>query len=176
MKPRFSLLVGSTVAIVSACTSAPTSVAVDLAATVLSVSPVQSSAGVDPAAPIVVTFNRGMMAAMERLVVLHEGSVRGAAIAGAYTWSSDRRSLTFRPDTPLRSSTMYVLHLAPDLRTDDGGRLNHEACTSIGGRSVSQQMMGGGMMSAGSMGPGMMGSGWLPISGSYGMVFSFTTA
>ena len=36
--------------------------------------------------------------------------------------------------------------------------------------------VGGGMVSAGGMGWGMMGGGWRNANGSYGMVFTFTTA
>ena len=167
---------GGFVLLAAACSDSATSVAIDPAATVVSVTPANAAGGVNPAAPVVVTFNRAMMSGMEMLVVLHEGSVTGAAVVGSYAWSSDRSSLTFTPAAALRSKTSYVLHLAPDLRTSSGQRLNHQGCISLGGRNVNQGMMGGGMMNNGAMGPGMMGNGWRALSGSYGMIFTFTTA
>lgn len=167
---------GGVVLLAAACSDSATSVAIDPAATVVSVTPANAAGGVNLGAPVVVTFNRPMMSGMEMLVVLHEGSVTGAAVAGSYAWSSDRSTLTFTPAAALRSKTSYVLHLAPDLRTSSGQRLNHQGCTSLGGRNVNQGMMGGGMMNNGAMGPGMMGKGWRALSGSYGMIFTFTTA
>ena len=42
---------------------------------VSSVTPAGSTTDVDAAAPVTITFNRPMMAGMELLVLLHEGSV-----------------------------------------------------------------------------------------------------
>ena len=145
---------------------------------VRTVIPASGATNVDPNAPITVSFNHGMMTAMERLVVLHEGSVTGPAVAGTATWSADRTTLTFTPATPLKSRTAYVLHLSPNLIDAKGDTVNFAACaTAVGGRAVpSSGMMGsGGMMGGGN---GMMGSGWQPGSGTwgYGMTLTFTTA
>ena len=140
-------------------------------AVVLSVSPADGETGVSAAVPVVVTFSHAMMAGMELNVVLHEASVTGPSVAGAATWSTDRKSLSFAPSAALKSATAYVLHIAPTLRTVSGQSLDHGACAALGGRSVTSGMMGGGMP-----GGGMMGDGWQMAEGSYGVIFSFTTA
>lgn len=152
---------------------------------VRNVIPASGATDVDPRAPITVAFNSGMMMAMEKLVVLHEGSVTGPAVAGTATWSTDRTTLTFAPANPLKSSTVYVLHLSPNLLDSRGDTINFAACApAVAGRPVPSSMMKGssGMMGGGTgmMGNtnGMMGSGWQPGSGTwgYGMTLTFTTA
>ena len=152
---------------------------------VRSVIPASGATNVDPRAPITIAFSSGMMAAMEKLVVLHEGSVTGPAVTGTATWSTDRTTLTFTPANPLKSTTVYVLHLSPNLLNSKGDTVDFAGCaTAVGGSPVPSSMMKGssGMMggSNGMMGGtnGMMGSGWQPGSGTwgYGMTLTFTTA
>ena len=138
---------------------------------VLSVSPSNGETGVSTAGPVVVTFSHAMIAGMEMNVVLHEVSVTGPSVAGTATWSTDRTILSFVPAAALKSATTYVLHIAPTLRAASGQVLDHGSCASLGGRSVTSGMMGGGMP-----GGGMMGGGWQMAEGSYGVIFSFTTA
>lgn len=156
------------------------------ATVVQSVIPSGGATGVDPAAPITITFSHPMMAGMEMRVVLHEGSVTGATVAGTSAWSTDRTRLTFTPSAPLKAQTTYALHFSPDLEDANGATIDWSACAGrVGGSAVpgssfsgsSGGMMGGGGMGSG-MGPGMMGSGWQPGSGTwgYGMVITFTTA
>ena len=145
---------------------------------VRNVIPASGATNVDRAAPITISFSSGMMTAMEKLVVLHEGSVTGPAVAGTATWSTDRTTLTFTPANPLKSNTVYVLHLSPNLLDSKGDTVNFAACaTALGGNSVPSSMMKGtsGMMGGGN---GMMGSGWQPGSGTwgYGMTLTFTRA
>jgi hypothetical protein len=137
---------------------------------VLNVAPANGTTNIDVSGSITVTFSRAMQPGMEMLVILHEGSVAGAVVAATASWSADRRTLTLTPTAPLEPKTTYVLHLAPTLRGADGVPLNHAACAALGGRTVTGGMIGGGM------GPGMMGSGWQPANGTYGMIFTFTTA
>ena len=150
-----------------------------------SVIPASGATNVDPRAPVIITFSSGMMTAMERLVVLHEGAVTGPAVAGTATWSADRTTLTFTPANRLKSNTVYVLHLSPNLLDSKGDTVDFAACASaVGGSPVPSSMMKGsnGMMGGGNgmMGGsnGMMGSGWQPGSGTwgYGMTLMFTTA
>ncbi|MBK6308380.1 MAG: hypothetical protein IPF47_22705 [Gemmatimonadetes bacterium] len=54
------------------------------------------------------------------------------------------------------------------MQGQNGRPLDHTQCASLGGRAVSEGMMSGGM--------GMMGAGWQGADGSYGMIFTFTTA
>lgn len=149
------------------------------AAEVVSISPANAATGVDPARPLVVTFTRSMMNGMESLVILHEGSVSGSAVSGTFAWSTDRTTLTFTPTMALKRGTMYTLHLAPSLVSADGKPIDLAACTRIGGQYATTTMMGAGVqqgMMGGAWGPGMMGSGWRAADGTYGMVFTFTTA
>lgn len=151
-------------------------------AVVRSVVPSGGATGVNPAAPITVTFSHPMMQGMEMLVVLHEGSVSGAEVAGSSMWSSDRTQLTFTPAAPLEGQTTYVLHFSPNLKDSSGATIDWPACAAgVGGTAANGGMFGGGMMGGGTngggMGPGMMGSGWQPGTGTwgYGMLVTFTT-
>ena len=144
----------------------------------LSVLPAASATGVGVTTPIVVTFNMSMMSGMEMLVVVHEGSVAGPQVTGSSSWSADRHVLTVMPATTLKSKTTYVVHLSPSLQGANGKTIDLTQCTKIGCQYVSGSMMGfgtAGMMS-GSWGPGMMGAGWQATDGTFGMLFSFTTA
>lgn len=143
---------------------------------IISITPASGASGVSPTAPIAVTFSHPMQAGMEMNVALHEGSVTGAAVTGSATWSTDRRTLTFTPATPLASATTYVLHLAPTLVATTGQRVDHGGCTALGGQRVTSTMMGNGMMGGSATGPGMMGDGWRMADGAHGMIFMFTTA
>jgi hypothetical protein len=144
---------------------------------VASAVPTGGATGVDPAAPIAIRFNRSMMSGMELLVLVHEGSVTGPAVAGTATWSVDRTVLTFAPSQTLKSNTTYVLHLSPNLKASSGQTINFASCAQlVGGEALPGGMMNGGMMGNG--GQGMMsGPGWQPGSGiwGYGMILTFTT-
>lgn len=148
------------------------------APTALSVLPAAAATGVDPTKPIVITFNMAMMSGMEMLVVVHEGSVTGPQVTGTPSWSADRRVLTITPATTLKAKTTYVVHLSPSLEGANGKTIDLAQCTKIGGQYVGGGMMGsgaGGMMN-GTWGPGMMGAGWQASDGTFGMLFTFTTA
>lgn len=156
---------------VSACGD-PTAPA--LTARVLSVVPSGGATGVDQSAPIVVTFSHPMQPGMEQYVALHEGDVKGPVVTGTWVWSDDRSALTFTAAQPLQAQTQYTLHLGGGMRATDGGFVDYGPCVGqYGGQWATQQMMGGG---GGMMGGGMMGTGWRHPNGTYGMVFSFTTA
>ncbi len=79
--------------ILQGCGSDPTASAPLTA--VASVVPAGGSAGVDPTAPIVVSFTGMMQPGMELYAALHEGDVTGPVVPGSWTWSADRTSLTF---------------------------------------------------------------------------------
>ena len=163
----------------AACSASPAPtglLATDVA--VSNITPASGTTDVDPAAPVTITFNRPMMAGMELLVLLHEGSVGGAQVASAATWSADRMQLTFIPSQTLKPRTDYVVHLSPNLQGSDGTMVNFAAhAQSVGGQAVPSTAMTGGMMGGGS-GQGMMsGAGWQAGSGmwGFGMMFTFTT-
>jgi Bacterial Ig-like domain len=146
------------------------------APSLVSIQPANATASVDPATPIVLHFSHAMMTGMEMLVVLHEGSVTGAVVGMAATWSADRTTLTLIPQAPLKHAMTYVVHLSPSLKDTAGLMINLAPGTMMGGRTVSGGMMGGGSMMNGQWGPGMMGAGWQAADGTFGMMFSFTTA
>lgn len=157
--------------VVGACSEDPTAPA--LTARVVSVVPSGGATGVDPNAPIVVTFSHAMQSGMEQYAVLHEGDVTGPVVSGSWMWSPDRTTLTFTPAQPLTSQTHYTFHLGGGMRATDGGFIDYGSCVGQhGGQWATQQMMGGGMMGGGNM----MGSGWRHPNGTYGMMFTFTTA
>lgn len=153
-----------------ACAKDPTAPA--LTARVVAVVPTGATMGVDPGAPVVITFSHAIQFGMERYVALHEGDVTGSVVPGSWAWSGDRTVLTFTPQ-PLKAQTQYTLHLGGGMRATDGGFIDYGSCVGpLNGRWATPEMMGGGMMGGGSM----MGSGWRHPNGTYGMVFTFTTA
>ena len=176
----FAVLVLASTLTLSGCSSSsssPTSPDASSPAA-LSVLPAASSTGVSVSTPIVITFSMAMMSGSEMLVVVHEGSVTGKQVTGTSSWSTDRRVLTITPAAPLNPKTTYIVHLSPSLQEMNGSAIDLAQCTSIGGQYVSGGMMSAGMtgMMNGTWGPGMMGAGWQAADGTFGMVFSFTTA
>lgn len=142
--------------------------------TVLSVVPAGGTTNVDPSGPIVVEFSHAMRMGMEQYAALHEGGVAGPVVQGTWSWSDGYTKLTFTPATPLKPAAQYTIHLGGGMLDAHGSMLNYQHCTSQhGGQWVTGSMMGGSMMGGTT---GMMGSGWQHASGTYGMVFVFTTA
>ena len=140
----------------------------------MSVSPQGGATGVATEAAIVIQFDVAMGSGMEQYVDLHRGDLSGPIVPMSCSWSGDRATLTCRPATALQPHTTYAVHVG-------GGML------SLGGRPIDYAqygpMMGGQWIMGGMMGAShggtpwpMMGSGWRNGNGSYGMVFSFTTA
>lgn len=171
MLRHFWLPLCATLLALGGCSGDPSAPA--LTARVISVVPSGSATGVDPNSPIVVTFSHPMLSGMEQYAALHEGDVTGPAAAGTWAWSDDRTTLTFTPAQPLKSQTQYTLHLGGGMRATDGGFVDYGPCAgAYNGQWATQEMMGGDMMGGGNM----MGSGWRHPNGTYGMVFTFTTA
>jgi len=145
----------------------------------LSVVPEGGSTGVDPAAPVEVRFDHAMMSGMEEYALLHLGGLTGPAVAGTWSLSPDRIRLTFMSDASLQAGTRYTIHLGGGM-VDEGGRpIDWEMRGfDMGGQWATETMMGSGMGTGmgGVVGAGHMGSGWDHANGSYGMVFTFTTA
>jgi len=114
-----------------------------------------------------------MGAGMEQYFDLHMGDLSGAEVAMSCAWSADRTQLTCTPGSPLASRTTYALHMGGGMMSSGGVAVDYTAGPGMGG-----QWIMGGMMTGthGGMGWGTMGSGWHNPNGSYGMVFTFTTA
>ena len=144
---------------------------------VVSLVPTGGATGVDPAAPVVITFSGPMATGMEAYVALHHGDVTGPVVGGTWTWSPDRTMLTFTPTMPLDSTSTYALHMGGGMRDSTGGSVDYQQCASqYDGQWVTGAMMGAGGMGGGMMGDStMMGPGWRSGNGTYGMVFTFTT-
>lgn len=158
--------------------------AVGETAVLLSVIPSGGDTGVDPNTTLTLQFSYAMQMDMETFVALHEGAgVAGPLVDGTWEWSADRMHLTFTPSMPLDAQTSYTVHLGGGMMDADGHVVDLELHGhDMGGDTVTQQMMddrimqGGGMM-GGPTGDDMMGPGWQhPEDGTFGMIFSFTTA
>jgi hypothetical protein len=162
VKNRLALLAA---VLLAACSGSPFDPA--LATRIVAVEPSGGAVGVNPSAPIVITFSHAMREGMEEYAALHEGDVTGPVVAGTWTWSQDRTQLTFTPAAPLEAQTKYTLHMGGGMRDAIGRPINYEYCLSHGGQWATQQMMGG---------QNMTGRGWRHQNGTYGMVFTFTTA
>ena len=182
MTPRVltSLLAAGALA-ATACADGPTTSAVT--ARIVALVPTGGSTGVDPAAPIVITFSHPMPPGMEQYVALHEGGLDGPVVPMTCTWSPDQTILTCSPQAPLAPATRYSLHLGGAMRDQMGGGLDYEQCIAQhDGQWATAAMMGHGPGTGPGMDGGMMGDsstmgpGWRHANGSYGMAFTFTTA
>ncbi len=144
------------------------------AAALLSVSPAAGATGVSVGSAITFRFSGSMGAAMEQYVDLHVSDLSGAEVAMSRAWSADRTLLTCTPVSPLASQTTYAVHLGGGMMSAGGVAVDY---TTYGPGMGGQWIVGGGMTgSHGGMGWGSMGNGWRNANGSYGMVFTFTTA
>jgi hypothetical protein len=155
------------VALAAACASEPAAPAPS--ARIVSLVPAGGATGVDRVAPIVITFSHPMPAGIERYVVLHEGGLDGAVVPMTCTWSPDATALTCAHE-PLVAATRYALHIGGGIRDRVGAPLDYEGCIGLHGG----QWATGGMMGIGDR--ARMGPGWRHANGTYGMVFTFTTA
>ncbi|MHB8837823.1 MAG: Ig-like domain-containing domain [Gemmatimonadaceae bacterium] len=167
--------------VLSACSKSDAGVsptdAVALAPSLTSLQPANATAGVATSTPIVLHFSKAMMSGMEMLVVLHEGTVTGPVVATTAMWSSDRTTLTMTPQAAMKHATTYVVHMSPSLQDTAGHMINMTPGSAMGGLAVTSGMMGGATsMMNGQWGPGMTGAGWQAANGSFGMMFTFTTA
>ncbi len=159
---------------VTACggssTTAPSTTAPSVTK-VTAVVPAGGATGVDPTAPVVMSFSHAMHAGAQMYVSLHEGTPTGAGVTGTATWSADSMKLTFMPSASLKSQTTYALHMGGNMMDNRDSTVDVSTGTQFGGQMATGQMMSGGMM-----GGTEMGAGWqTPGTNTYGMVFTFTT-
>jgi hypothetical protein len=143
------------------------------AAALTAVSPGEGAVGVASSSPITLHFSGAMASGMEQFMDLHRGDLSGGTVPMGCTWSGDRETVACTPLSPLLSHTTYAIHVGGGMMGANGTMVDYSHGQAIGG-----QWIMGGMMSGthGGMGWGMMSGDWRNPNGSYGMVFTFTTA
>jgi hypothetical protein len=138
------------------------------------VSPAGGAANVNPAAPISLTFSGPMAQGMESYMDVHAGTTAGAIVPMTCTWSADRTTLTCTHAAPLAAGSTYTIHVGGGMTDASGRAVDMDAMVNMmGGVWLMPGMMGG--THAGQP-MSMMGAGWQGSNGSYGMMFTFTTA
>ncbi len=152
----------------------------------LDVVPEGGSVDVDPGSTVTIRFNHSMNPAMSEYADVHEGDLTGPEVDGAWRWSDNHTTLTFTLGQPFKPATTYTIHLGGAMMDTNGDHVNFgQHGPGMGGQWATADMMGGGPMGGGPMGGGPVGSGpgahagegWQhPTNGSFGMVFTFTTA
>ena len=141
----------------------------------MSVSPQGGTSGVSPATPLSFRFGGPMAPGMEQYFDLHVGGLEGPMVPMSCGWSAERTTLTCNPAAPLQPRTTYAIHMGGGLADASGHPVGYEGYgPMMGGQWIQGGTMPG--MHGGGMGWGMMGNGWRHANGSYGMVFTFTTA
>lgn len=140
-----------------------------------SVTPRAGASGVDPSSRVTVRFSGPLASGMEQYVDLHRGGVNGAVMPMACAPSADRTTVTCTPAEPLQPGTTYSIHMGAGMMDANGRSVEtEEHGIGMGGRPVTDQMMGGGHDGQAA---GMMGAGWRhPGDGHWGMIFTFETA
>lgn len=143
----------------------------------VSVIPAGGSTDADPNGPVTVEFSHPMHSGMEAYADLHEGDVSGRTVEGTWTWSDDYTTLTFTPAQPLRLATTYVIHLGGGMMDADDRPVDFQQYgPGLGGEWATSGMMNGGEPGGMMNGGDHMGEGWQDDHGSYGMIFTFSTA
>ena len=140
----------------------------------LSLVPQGGMMGVSSTTPLSFRFGGPMAPGMEQYFDLHMGGLDGPVVPMSCGWSADRTTLTCNPAAPLQPRTTYTIHMGGGITDANGRPAGYDAY----GPMMGGQWLTGGMMTAshGGMGWGMMGANWRHANGSYGMVFTFTTA
>ena len=183
MKRTEKLAIVALVSMAAGACSGEVTAPEDDTAELLSMVPAPGAVDVSVGASVDITFDHAIGFGMEEFAALHEGSLTGPLVDGMWSLSEDRTVLTFTPDQQLKVATTYVVHLGAGMTDENGEHVGLEQHgLGMGGEWATESMMTGGGMGSG-MGSGMgdnsqmMGDGWAhPTNGSFGMVFSFTTA
>lgn len=181
---RMAPVLGTGVLLVTAgCSGDATGITDQEPAALVTVTPDPGATDVVVDATVVVTFDHPLMAGMEAYADLHEGELTGPVVDGTWALSEDRMALTFTPASPLLPATTYVIHVGGGMTDAHGDPVDLSSHgPGMGGQWATGDMMqgGGGGMHGGSSGMGgqehHMGEGWEHANGTYGMVFTFTTA
>jgi hypothetical protein len=144
------------------------------ATTLALVSPAGGATNVAPTAAISMTFSGPMAQGMENYMDVHAGTAADAIMPMTCTWSADRTTLTCTHAAPFAGASTYTIHVGGGMMDANGHPIDMDAMVNMmGGVWLMPGMMGG--MHAGQP-MNMMGQGWQGTNGSYGMMFTFTTA
>lgn len=172
--PGLVALIGAVALGTTACDDGTTSVEPETA--LLSVTPEGGAQNVGVSSTTIeVTFNHAMHDHATDYMAVHEGDVTGPEVMGSWMMEENATVMRFVLDAGLKEGTRYSVHIGGGLEDAEGHGVDLEAHgMSMGGMWAAESMMTGGMM--GGQHP-HMGTGWRhPENGTYGMVFSFTTA
>ncbi|HOX19379.1 MAG TPA: Ig-like domain-containing protein [Gemmatimonadales bacterium] len=173
MTRSFPALLGCGVLLVAAACGDSGTDPANPTTTLTSVSPAGGAADVDISAPIVLTFSGAMGSGMEALMDLHMGTAAAGTMPMTCTWSADRTTVTCT-HAAFANGAMYTMHVGGGMMDADGQPVGMGyMMAQMGGVWLTSGMMGG--MHAGQP-MGSMGTGWMGANGSYGMMFTFTTA
>lgn len=143
-------------------------------ASFLAVVPQGGMMGVSTTTSLSFRFAGPMAPDMEQYFDLHMGGLDGPVLPMSCGWSADRTVLTCTPGSPLLARTTYAVHVGGGMLDASGRPVSFDPYgPMMGGQWIAGGMMSG-MHNGGSW--GMMGSGWRHANGSFGMLFTFTTA
>lgn len=144
--------------------------AVETETSLVSIVPEGGASNVASDADVEVTFDGPMHDDASDFADLHRGDGTGPMVAGSWSLEENGTMMRLHPDESLDPGTEYTVHLGGGMMDAEGHDVDMETHgTSMGGMWEDGSMMGGGMGSH-------MGDGWQHENGTYGMVFTFTTA
>lgn len=145
----------------------------------LSVAPAGEAVDVALDAPVVVTFDHAMHGHAADYAAVHEGDVTGPVVEGSWMMEENGTVMRFTPGQDWKAGMEYTIHLGGGMTDVEGHHVDMGTHgTHMGGEWATGSMMGG-THGAGMNGSqhGHTGAGWEhPENGSYGMLFTFTTA
>lgn len=147
------------------------------AVTIVSVSPAPGASGVDATTTIAIEFSAPMPDSATLYMDLHASGYGGATVAGEWSWDEDRRIATFTPTEALQPATQYVVHVGGGLVDGTGEPVDYQHCLGTGGSWAGGGQTGGHHSGGGHHSASQhSGDGWQHQNGTYGVMFSFTTA
>lgn len=163
-----------------ACSDSPVATDTeDTLAALLAVQPTGGAFGVAISTQVSITFSHPLPEHVAAFVDMHQGPLTGPMVEGTWSFTPDHMTLMFEPGQPMHSGTGYTIHLGGGM-VDTFGRpvdLGTRRAECGGEWALGPMFDGAGMPGGhGWENSGHLGNGWAHTNGSYGMVFSFTTA
>jgi methionine-rich copper-binding protein CopC len=139
----------------------------------VSVTPVPGSVDVDTNTDITIEFDQSMQGNIyAALYGADMSGLFGSVVSGTWSWSQDSTQLTFTPDSSLNPGTRYTIRVGGGMMDLDSNFVDFEQY----GQDMGGQWMTAEMMQQCITNGFMMGQEWQHQNGSYGMIFTFTTA